>query len=297
MKTKGPRYQKGFTLTELLAVMTILVVLAGIAPASIFKSLKRASLAQAINNAKQVKLSLDAFATDFDGQYPNDDTAEYVIEGGTGTTYSNDYFRQLFLAGVTESEKIFWVKNSAVASKFAPDDKVKEGGRVQADEVLQKGDVHWAYITDQTNLDTGSRPLILDGYKRGTSEWDPNTWDQKVIVLAIDGSCRTMGMRASDGKVLDGSRKDILSAEADAWDGEDPTDLLKQPWPGAGVEEAPFAGLTSKAGKKINATLVGVKGDKAVLKMSTGFLYRYPISDLDAESQKRVREFAAKEEE
>ena len=297
MKTKGPRYQKGFTLTELLAVMTILVVLAGIAPASIFKSLKRASLAQAINNAKQVKLSLDAFAIDFDGQYPNDDTADYVIEGGTGTTYSNDYFRQLFLAGVTESEKIFWVKNSAVASKFAPDDKVKEGGRVQADEVLQKGDVHWAYITDQTNLDTGSRPLILDGYKRGTSEWDPNTWDQKVIVLAIDGSCRTMGMRASDGKVLDGSRKDILSAQADAWDGEDPTDLLKQPWPGAGVEEAPFAGLTSKAGKKINATLVGVKGDKAVLKMSTGFLYRYPISDLDAESQKRVREFAAKEEE
>ena len=296
MKTKGPRYQKGFTLTELLAVMTILVVLAGIAPASIFKSLKRASLAQAINNAKQVKLSLDAFAIDFDGQYPNDDTADYVIEGGTGETYSNDYFRQMFLAGVTESEKIFWVKNSAVASKFAPDDKVKEAGRVQADEVLQKGDVHWAYITDQTNLDTGSRPLILDGYKRGTSEWDPNTWDQKVIVLAIDGSCRTMGMRASDGKVLDGSRKDILSAQADAWDGEDPTDLLKQPWPGAGVEEAPFAGLTSKAGKKINATLVGVKGDKAVLKMSTGFLYRYPISDLDAESQKRVREFAAKEE-
>ena len=296
MKTKGPSHQKGFTLTELLVVMTILVVLAGIAPASIFKSLKRASLAEAINNSKQVKLALDAFATDFDGQYPNDDTAEYVIEGGTGTTYSNDYFRQLFLAGVTESEKIFWVKNSAVASKFAPDDKVKEGGRVQADEVLQKGDVHWAYITDQTNLDTGSRPLILDGYKRGTSEWDPNTWDQKVIVLAIDGSCRTMGMRASDGKVLDGSRKDILSAQADAWDGEDPTDLLKQPWPGAGVEEAPFAGLTSKAGKKINATLVGVKGDKAVLKMSTGFLYRYPISDLDAESQKRVREFAAKEE-
>ena len=297
MKTKGPRYQKGFTLTELLAVMTILVVLAGIAPASIFKSLKRASLAQAINNAKQVKLSLDAFAIDFDGQYPNDDTADYVIEGGTGETYSNDYFRQMFLAGVTESEKIFWVKNSAVASKTAPDDKVRGAGRVQADEVLQKGDVHWAYITDQTNLDTGSRPLILDGYKRGTSEWDPNTWDQKVIVLAIDGSCRTMGMRASDGKVLDGSRKDILSAQADAWDGEDPTELLKQPWPGAGVEEAPFAGLTSKAGKKINATLVGVKGDKAVLKMSTGFLYRYPISDLDAESQKRVRAFAAKEEE
>jgi len=203
----------------------------------------------------------------------------------------------MFLAGHIESEKIFWVRNSAVANKAEPDNKVKEGGRLQPDLILQKGDAHWAYITDQTNLDTGSRPLILDGYKRGTSEWDPNTWDQKVIVLAIDGSCRSMRMRVSDGKVLDASRKDILSDEADEWDGEDPTKLLKQPWPGAGVEEAPFAGLTSKAGKKINATLVGVKGDKAVLKISNGWIYRYPIADLNTESQKRVREFAAKGEE
>jgi len=55
--------------------------------------------------------------------------------------------------------------------------------------------------------------------------------------------------------------------------------------------------LTSKSGKKIKATLVGVKGDKAVLKMTNGWIYRYPIADLNAESQKRVREFAAKEEE
>ena len=40
--------------------------------------------------------------------------------------------------------------------------------------------------------------------------------------------------------------------------------------------------------------LVGVKGDKAVLKMTNGWIYRNPISDLDAESQKRVRDFAAK---
>jgi len=73
--------------------------------------------------------------------------------------------------------------------------------------------------------------------------------------------------------------------------------LLKQPWPGAGGEEAPFAGLTSKSGKKIKATLVGVKGDKAVLKMTNGWIYRYPIDDLNAESQKRVRDFAAKAEE
>ncbi len=225
--------RKGFTLVELLVVIAIIVALASMATPQIFKALKRAALAEAINNAKQVKLALDSFATDFDGQYPSDDTAEYVAEGGTGTTYSNDYFRQMFLSGDTESETIFWVKNSAVAAKGEPDNKVKEGGRVQADQVLQEGDTHWAYITDQTNLDTGSRPLILDGYKNNTSEWDPDTWDNKVIVLRIDGACKPMRMRASDLKVLDGSKKDILSSQADAWDGESPTDLLKQPQPGS----------------------------------------------------------------
>ena len=297
MRIQGTSARKGFTGLELLVVVAVVVVGAALATPQIFKALKRAALAEGINNARQVKLALDNFATDFDGQFPNDDTGKGVLEGGTGSTYSNDYFRQLFLAGATESEFIFWVKNSGVASKGAPDDKIKQKGRMQPELILEQGDAHWAYITDQTNLGTGSRPLILDGYQAGTSEWDPDTWDNKVIVVRIDGAFKPMRMRITDNKVLDGSGKDILSAQADAWDGEDPTDLLKQPWPGAGVEEAPFAGLTSKAGKKINATLVGVKGDKAVLKMSTGFLYRYPISDLDAESQKRVREFAAKEEE
>ena len=165
-------------------------------------------------------------------RYPSDDTGEYVLEGGTGSTYSNDYFRQMFLAGGTESEKIFWVKNSACAAKGAPDDKVKEGGVVQADLILEEGDCHWAYVTDQTNLKTGSRPLILDGYKKDTSEWDTDTWDNKGGVCHIDNSCKALRMRPSDGKVLDGSKKDILSAPADAWDGESPAALLKQPQPG-----------------------------------------------------------------
>ncbi len=225
--------RKGFTLVELLVVIAIIVALASMATPQIFKALKRAAVAEAVNNAKQVKLALDSFATDFDGQYPSDDTAEYVAEGGTGTTYSNDYFRQMFLAGSTELETVFWVKNSAVAASAAPDNEIKRGGRIQADMVLEEGDVHWAYVTDQTNLDTGSRPLILDGYKKDTSEWDPDTWDNKVIVLRIDGSCKPTRMRVSDGKVLDWKGKDILSAQADAWDGESPTDLLKQPQPGS----------------------------------------------------------------
>ena len=54
---------------------------------------------------------------------------------------------------------------------------------------------------------------------------------------------------------------------------------------------------TNKSGKKIEATLLEVKGDQAVLKMANGKTYNYPIANLDAESQKRVREFAAATEE
>ena len=225
---------KGLALTGVilgyLSIVATIIALAALATPQIFKANKRAALADGVNKAKQVKLALDSFAADFDGMYPSDDTAEYIVEA-LGTTYSNDYFRQLFFAGSTQTETIFWVKNSAVAASTAPDNEIREGGRIQADMVLEQGDAHWAYITDQTDLDAPNRPLILDGYKKNTSEWDPDTWDNKVIVLRIDGSVRPMRMRASDGKVLDGSKKDILSAQADAWDGESPVDFLKQPQP------------------------------------------------------------------
>ena len=301
MRIQGTSARKGFAGLELVVVVAVVVVVAALSTPQIFKAAKRAALAEGINNARQVKLALDTFATDFDGQFPNDDTGKGVIEGGTGSTYSNDYFRQLFLAGATEAESIFWVKNSGVASKGAPDDKIQQKGRMQPELILEQGDAHWAYISNQGNLDTGSRPLILDGYQAGTSEWDPGIWDNKVIVVRIDGSAKAMRMRISDGRVLDGSGKDMLSAQSDAWDGESPAELLKQPWPGAEVKaklgKGPGGTLTTKEGREIRATLVGVRGDKVLLQISSGWVYRHPISDLDAGSQKRVREFTAKEKE
>jgi len=57
--------------------------------------------------------------------------------------------------------------------------------------------------------------------------------------------------------------------------------------------KAPLEGVwTNKAGKKIKAALLRVEGDKAILKLANGKIYKYPIENLDAESQKKVREFA-----
>lgn len=49
---------------------------------------------------------------------------------------------------------------------------------------------------------------------------------------------------------------------------------------------------TNKAGKKIKAALLRVEDEKAVLKLTNGKIYKYPIVNLDAASQKRVKEFA-----
>ena len=62
-------------------------------------------------------------------------------------------------------------------------------------------------------------------------------------------------------------------------------------------KKKPLNGVwTNKSGKKIKATLLGVEQDKAILRMATGKIYRYPIASLDAESQRKVREFAQKAE-
>lgn len=53
---------------------------------------------------------------------------------------------------------------------------------------------------------------------------------------------------------------------------------------------------TNRDGKIITATLLRVDGDKAVLRMAGDKIYRYPIENLSAESQAKVREFEKAEQ-
>ena len=65
--------------------------------------------------------------------------------------------------------------------------------------------------------------------------------------------------------------------------GEEPVPAGKPPLEGV---------WTNKDGKKIRAALLRVEADKAILKLASGKIYKYPIGNLDEESQKKVREFA-----
>lgn len=224
-------------MVELLVVIAIIVALAALATPQIFKQLKRAAFAEALNNAKQVKLALDGFATDFDGQYPNEDTMELITGQAEQPSDSNGYFKQLFLSGETQSESIFWVKNSPIAGG-KPDDSITQGGNIAESEILEEGDCHWAYMTEQSNTSNVARPIILDPYVRDGNQFSAELWDNKVIVVRIDSSATGMRIRFTDiqdgkGIVRDGSGNNIISSEADAWQGsgENPSELLEQPLP------------------------------------------------------------------
>lgn len=195
-----------------------------------FKAGKRAAMAESMNNAKQVKLALDSFAMDNDGVYPSKDTAEFYETSKNGK-WSNEPFQQLFASGNTNSERIFWVKRAKVCNAEAPDDVTTVRGRLELREILKSGDCGWAYVGEQVNTDHPERPILIDAYKPGTKEFDRKLWNDKVIVLLIDGSVRAMPLDAK-GKVL-AEGKDILSAASAAWvkSGTDPAKLLLQPEP------------------------------------------------------------------
>jgi hypothetical protein len=178
-----------------LTLFSLLAVISGGFPALSAPSCQRHhknGLVEALRNLRQVKFALDGFATDFDGQFPNAATGNHLVEGGVGTASSNDYFRQLFMTEETESETIFWVKNSPVC-RSAPDDKIEEGGKLQSALILEAGGLPLGLFAEARNTSPGNTPLLADPFAPGTTDWEA---DQGVIVLQIDGSAKAL--RAGD---------------------------------------------------------------------------------------------------
>ncbi len=67
-----------------------------------------------------------------------------------------------------------------------------------------------------------------------------------------------------------------------------------EPEPTMAKRPEPIAGSwTNQEGKAIQATLLRVEGDKAVLQLANGKLYHYPIGNLSVDSQAIVKSFAA----
>ena len=175
------------------------------------------NLKESISNQKQLSLALLEFESDF-GAFPNRETAKDVTEAfpdhGYDLTgnFSNALFRQLLAAGIVQSEEIFHVD----IKNFN-----KPNGNIAPGEALRKGEVGFAYISNQASAGNPFRPLLLCPLIPGTTKFDPKPFNGHAVILKIDQSVKAYKIR-EDGTIHD-KDGDILSPNHPMWNGKAPT--------------------------------------------------------------------------
>lgn len=238
--------RRGFTLVELLVVISIIATLAGVGVPVIMSKIKDGARAEAIGNIKQIGLAMFTFDQDY-GSYPCDATGIEVKNNNPdtvltfGNNSSNDFFRQLIAAGTIDSEQSFYAKAPYTKK---PDNVMSQG------KCLGPGEVGFAYIM-ATNTDPLSssgnsrRPLlaaaVFDCQTNGS--FDLDVYAKKAVIFRIDNSATAEPVRPSDKKVLVGGGKTLLqSGDKDTVWGTDINPVLKAP-------EKSRAGVSSELNK------------------------------------------------
>jgi prepilin-type N-terminal cleavage/methylation domain-containing protein len=232
MKAKSAM-RSGFTLVELLVVISIIATLAGVGVPVIINQQKKGARTEAMANIKQIGMAMFNFDQDYNS-YPCGATAVEVknnnpdTEINFGTNYSNDYFRQLIASGHIDTEKSFYAK--------APYTKKPDNVITQA-KCLAAGECGFAYIMATTSEPLSSsgnsgRPLlaaaVFNGLTNGT--FDPDVYDKKAVVFRIDSSAIAESVRPSDKKCIIGGGKTLLQGgDKDTVWGTDVTPVIKAP--------------------------------------------------------------------
>jgi len=192
--TLSPRWAPGllcaFTLIEILVVITIIAILAGVALPVYQTAVMSGRQNAAMQNARQIGLALRAYANDQGGIYPSG-TNSY----GEAIKTSNDAFRSL-IPNYLDNEQVFVVARSKDGPKA--DNKIDP-----YTEILKAGENHYAYITGLGDTSNSLWPLIVDGAnadgKYTNVEGDPGgVWKgTKALVINADSSAHLVPLQGT----------------------------------------------------------------------------------------------------
>ena len=183
MKLNITKKTRGFTLVELLVVIGIIVVLAGMATPGVMKGLKRAKLTASVANSKQIKAALDNFAIDFDGSYVDEENGEKVSENGmTSTTEAYGFYNALIDARALDraDEGIFYSKELEVA--------VTSHTEGDGADTLEDNETGYSYVVGLSNTSTGPAPIVCTKLDQDTGVFYDTVWDGKAVIVRVNGS-------------------------------------------------------------------------------------------------------------
>ncbi len=150
--TYGRVHARGFTLVELLVVMTIIGIMAGMVMPQIGKIMEKMRRTECSNNLRQVGLALHAYAQDNDGRYPFT---------GSVADSANKHFALMFPRWINK-EAVFVCRSAATRGYRVDgvfDASATSGTR---GETLKAGENSYAYAFGLGALNTEDLPLACD---------------------------------------------------------------------------------------------------------------------------------------
>lgn len=227
MKT-NPTKRQGFTLVELLVVITIIAALAALVSPQVLKALNKADVTTATNNARNIGLAMFNFQNDY-GRFPDASTQEDIEENfpdaaiQASTSDANGYFRQLFIAGFTDSEEIFFAKTS---TSTKPD-----GIFDTTNTCLERGENAFGYILNgqdgQTTGGSSSRYIVATPLASATS-FDQDPFSGKAVALRIDQSVQSLNINDAGEALIGGGKKLLEAGQGTIW-GSNITPTMVEP--------------------------------------------------------------------
>ena len=172
-------------------------------------------ITRATNNARQLVALLFEFDQDH-GSFPSPATAAdpTLFPTPPPSATANDLLGQLIRAKYTASEEIFYAPNPSLPPK-KPDNIISPASRI-----LEPGECGFSYICGLTTSDDPNTPLLLAPMVPGTTTFDREAFDSKVLILCIGQTIRQFKIDPSGHVIIDG--KDLFDPAQPFWHGKKP---------------------------------------------------------------------------